>query len=58
VSIVRTTLPFGMALAAVAAGGSAFRPVQLLIASLFAALIGLVPELVRLLGRPVVEPVR
>ncbi|HEX9335487.1 MAG TPA: MauE/DoxX family redox-associated membrane protein [Pseudonocardiaceae bacterium] len=52
VSLVRTALLLGLALAAVAAGGAAFQPIQLLVAPLLAALVGLVPELVRLMRRP------
>jgi hypothetical protein len=52
VSLVRTALLLGLALAAVGAGGAAFQPIQLLVAPLLAALVGLVPELVRLMRRP------
>jgi hypothetical protein len=51
-SLVRTVFLLGLALAAVAAGGVAFQPVQLLIAPLLAVLVGLVPEVVGLVLRP------
>jgi hypothetical protein len=47
VSIVRTALLLVMALGAAAAGGTAFHPVQLLIAPLLAAVVGLGPDLLR-----------
>jgi len=49
---VRTFLLLGLALAAVAGGGVAFQPMQLLIAPLLAVFVGLVPELVGLVLRP------
>jgi hypothetical protein len=52
VSLVRTGLLLCLALAAVAAGGVAFRPTQLLVAPLLAVLVGLGPELVGLVRRP------
>lgn len=54
VSLARTALLVGMALAAAAAGPVAFQPVQLLVAPLLAAAAGVLPELVRLLGSQVV----